>query len=88
MKPKKQELCKMCEQPCGNAHKCVICDCFVHLICGEPQGDEEGYGQPVVCFICKPKSKNKMDQTGKAKGRNILDPIISLDILSSQFSES
>ena len=48
---------------CGNARKCVKCDCYVHLICGEPQG-EEGYGQSVVCFRCTPKNK-------KAKGRNI-----------------
>ena len=48
-----ESKCKVC----GDTHKCISCDWFVHLICGEPVGDEdeEGYGQPVKCLLC---SKN------------------------------
>ena len=58
-------------QPCyvcntgnvGGAHKCCECDNNVHVFCGTAVSDsDEGYGQPVICFKCKPKeSKNVCD---------------------------
>ena len=48
----KQSICKVCKQSCGTAHKCISCNDFVHIICGKPQGQEEGYGQSVICSLC------------------------------------
>ena len=50
--------CKVCKQEVGNGHKCAQCNDPVHLICGKPvKGDEEGYGQKVVCFKCEKQGK-------------------------------
>lgn len=53
--------CIVCKKKCGGAHKCITCDLCVHLICGNPVGDEEqeGYGQSVECNLCKDNSKLK-----------------------------
>ena len=41
----------MCGQEAGGAHSCHICKNIVHLICGDPIG-EEGYGKSVKCKNC------------------------------------
>ena len=54
-----EELCKVCEQTVGKAHKCEHCKHFVHIFCGKTIG-EEGYGQEVICFVCSgSKEKEK-----------------------------
>ena len=37
---------------CGGAHLCRLCIRPVHVICGEHDVDEEGFGQPVTCRKC------------------------------------
>ena len=41
-----ESKCKVGSTECGDAHKCISCDSFVHLIRGKPvRGeDQEGYG--------------------------------------------
>ena len=58
-----ESKCKVFSTECGDAHKCISCDSFVHLICGKPVGreDEEGHGQPVKCLLC-----SKTDSQSKA----------------------
>ena len=35
--------------------KCCKCDNNVHVFCATAVSDsDEGYGQPVICFKCKP----------------------------------
>ena len=38
--------CHLCNKETSKKHKCQICLQWVHLVCGEPVG-EEGCGQPV-----------------------------------------
>ena len=41
----------MCKTEVGGVHTFKWCGKEVHFICGKPEeGDEEGYGQQVVCF--------------------------------------
>lgn len=53
--------CVVCKNECGGAHKCIKCDLYVHLICGNPLGGEkqEGHGQSVECDLSKDNSKSK-----------------------------
>ena len=48
--------CCVCGQEAGGSHTCRICKHIVHLICGDPIGEEgygeEGYGQSVKCKNC------------------------------------
>ena len=46
-----ENICGVCQNPAGGAHKCSDCGNIVHLICGKPIGDE-GYGQSVKCNKC------------------------------------
>ena len=41
----------MCDEETSRKHKCKGCSNWVHLICGEPVG-EEGCGQGVFCRKC------------------------------------
>lgn len=50
----------------SSAHKCKFCDMFVHIICGEIDPKEEGYGKNVLCNICK-KNMDQKTQHDKAK---------------------
>lgn len=50
--------CVVCDNIVGEAHKCEVCNKYVHLICGDPTG-EEGFGQKVVCNKCKSIGKGK-----------------------------
>ena len=47
----KNVMCAVCKNPVGGAHVCVKCKNPVHIICGNPIGDE-GFGQSVTCFSC------------------------------------
>ena len=46
--------CHVCTNDVGEAHQRKLCKNNVHLICGNPEGDE-CYGQSVVCFTCSKK---------------------------------
>ena len=49
-----EHVCAVCSQSVGNAHTCSMCNKFVHLICGIPEG-EEGFGQKLRCNNCSQK---------------------------------
>ena len=40
--------CCVCNNAVGDAHQCTTCKKYVHVICGEPADEEEGYGQKIV----------------------------------------
>ena len=44
--------CHVCPNDVSEAHQCKLCKNNVHLICGNPKGDE-GYGQSVVPLALK-----------------------------------
>ena len=44
---KRKKKGKVCKNTCSGAHECMKYNCYVHLICGKPIGDE-GYGQSVI----------------------------------------
>ena len=46
--------CNVYTNDVREAHQCKLCKNNVHLIFGNPEGDE-GYGQSVVCFSCSKK---------------------------------
>lgn len=43
--------CHVCSKELTGGHSCRSCGKLVHLLCGEPVG-EEGYGQKVICVEC------------------------------------
>jgi len=50
-KDNKKVYCVICEESSG-AHKCSVCDQFVHAICGSYSEDSEGFGLKVTCNFC------------------------------------
>ncbi len=46
------KLYTVCSLECDGAHTCQRCLQPVHSICGNPTGDAEGYGAPVLCLNC------------------------------------
>ena len=71
-----EDFCKVCENIVGNAHKCVKCKGFVHLICGKAIG-EEGYGQEVICFNCSASDESEKKEA-KKKSKFILFVIVRM----------
>ena len=47
-KTTKKVCCVICEKESSGAHKCSVCDQFVHAICGGHSEDSEGFGQKVT----------------------------------------
>jgi len=41
--------CVICEKESPDAHKCSVCDQFVHAICGSYSEGSEGFGLKVTC---------------------------------------
>ena len=60
--------CCVCNNAVGDAHQCTTCKKYVHVICGEPADEEEGYGQKINCSNCLNEHNNH-----KAKGMEILN---------------
>jgi len=48
--------CAICEKESSCAHKCSLCDQFVHAICGSYSEDSEGFGLKVTCNLCVRKN--------------------------------
>jgi hypothetical protein len=46
--------CIYCGENTSAVHFCSLCLYVVHAFCGDSEGNE-GYGQPVKCFRCRPK---------------------------------
>jgi len=48
----------LCEKELSDAHKCSVCDRFVHAICGSHSEDSGGFGLKVTCNLCVKEESN------------------------------
>jgi hypothetical protein len=55
-KDDKKVCCVICEKESSGAHKCSVCDQFVHAVCGRHSEDSEGFrhdvDDDVTCNLC------------------------------------
>jgi len=58
----------ICEELSG-AHKCSVCDQFVHAICGSYSEDSEGFGLKVTCNLCVRKNRINIEREGAKSGQ-------------------
>jgi len=58
----------ICEESSG-AHKCSVCDQFVHAICGSYSEDSEGFGLKVTCNLCVRKNRINIEREGAKSGQ-------------------
>ena len=58
----------ICEESSG-AHKCSVCDQFVHAICGSYGEESEGLGLEVACNLCIRKNRINIEQEGAKSGQ-------------------
>ena len=64
------QTCAYCEKEVGTAHKCIKCQNFVHVFCGDGNEEEEGYGQQITCFLCAKKDKTSVSELKQTKKGN------------------
>ena len=62
-KENKNVYCVIC------AHKCSVCDQFVHAICGSYSEDSEGFGPTVTCNLCVRKNRINTEREGAKSGQ-------------------
>jgi len=58
----------ICEESSG-AHKCSVCDQFVHAICRSYSEDSEGFGPTVTCNLCVRKNRINTERKGAKSGQ-------------------
>ena len=54
----------ICEKESSGAHKCSVCDQFVHAICGIYSEDSEGFRLKVACNLCLRKNRINIQREG------------------------
>jgi len=59
----------MCEKESSGAHKCSVCDQFVHAIFGSYSEDSEGFGLKVTCNLCVRKNRIIIEREGAKSGQ-------------------
>jgi len=59
----------ICEKESSGAHKCSLCDQFVHAICGSYSEDSEGFGLKVTCNLCVRKNRINVELEGAKSGQ-------------------
>ena len=67
-KDNKKVCCVICEES-SDAHKCSVCDQFVHAICGSYSEDSEGFGLTVTCNLCVRKNRINIEREGAKSGQ-------------------
>ena len=67
-KDNKKVYCVICEELSG-AHKCSVCDLFVHAICGSYREDCESFGLTVTCNLCVRKNRINIEREGAECGK-------------------
>jgi len=67
-KDSKKVYCAICEESSG-AHKCSVCDQFVHASCGCYSEDSEGFGLKVTCSLCVSKNRINIAREGAKSGQ-------------------
>jgi len=68
-KDNKKVCCVICEKESSDAHKCSVCDQFVHAICGSYSEDSEGFGLTVTCNLCVRKNRINIEREGAKSGQ-------------------
>ena len=68
-KDNKNVYCVICEKQSSGAHKCSVCDQFVHAICGSYSEDSEGFGPIVTCNLCVGKNRINTEREGAKSGQ-------------------
>ena len=53
----------------SGAHKCSVCDQFVHAVCGSYSEDSEGFGLEVTCNLCVRKNRINIEREGAKSGQ-------------------
>ena len=59
----------ICDKKSSGAHKCSVCDQFVHAICGSYCEDSEGFGLQVACNVCIRKNRINIEREGAKSGQ-------------------
>ena len=59
----------ICEKESSGAHKCSVCDQFVHAICASYSEDCEGFGLKVTCNHCVSKNLISIEREGAKSGQ-------------------
>lgn len=68
-KDNKKVYCVICENESSGAHKCSVCDQFVHAICGSYSEDSESFGLIVTCNFCVRKNWVNTEREGAKFGQ-------------------
>jgi len=68
-KDNKKVYCVICEKESSGAHKCSVCDQFVHAICGSYGEDSEGFGLKVTCNLYVRKNRINIEREGAKSGQ-------------------
>jgi len=68
-KDNKNVYCVICEKETLGAHKCSVCDKFVHAICGSYSEDSEGFRLKVTCNLCVRKNRINIEREGTKSGQ-------------------
>jgi len=68
-KDNKKVYCVICEKEPSGAHKCSVCDQFVHAICGSFSEDSEGFGLKVTSNLCVRKTRIIIEREGAKSGQ-------------------
>jgi len=68
-KDNKNVYCVICEKESSGAHKCSVCDQFVHVICGSYSEDGEGFALKVTCNLCVRENRINIEREGAKSGQ-------------------
>ena len=68
-KDNKKVYCVICEKESSGAHKCSVCDQFVHAVCGRYSEDSEGFGLKVTRNLCVRKNRINIEREGAKSGQ-------------------
>ena len=60
----------ICEKESSGAHKCSVCDQFVHAVCGSYGEDSEDLGLKVTCNLCVRKNRINIEREGAKSGQD------------------
>jgi len=68
-KDNKKVYCVICENESSGAHKCSMCDQFVHAICGSYSEDSEGFGLKVTWNLYVRKTRINTEREDAKSGQ-------------------
>ena len=68
----------ICEKESSGAHKCSVCDQFVHAICGSYSEDSEGFRLQVTCNFRVRKNQINIERGGAKSSQEQAQEMVSL----------